>query len=121
MEEKIIGILLDMQKDISDLKNEIVITNQKIDKVEENLKEDMKIMEQGIRKDMKKMEQSIRKDMKIIEENLRQEIKFVDEKLSKQIEQLSDQIEELRKQRYIDSHNIAKILEYQIEMNKHYA
>ena len=110
MEEKIIGILLDMQKDISDLKNEIVITNQKIDKVEENLREDMKIMEQ-----------SIRKDMKIIEENLRQETKFVDEKLSKQIEQLSDQIEELRKQRYIDSHNIAKILEYQIKMNKHYA
>lgn len=84
MEEKIVGILLEMQKDIADLKQEV-----------------------------KTIKPELRAEFKEGLEELKAEFKA-------DIAGLRSEIIELKKQRYIDSHNIAKILEYQIEMNKHY-
>ena len=88
MEEKIVGILLEMQKDVADLKQEV-----------------------------KTIKPELRAEMKEMELGLRQELT---EKIETSEKNLKSEIQELKNQRYIDSHNIAKILEYQIEMNKHY-
>lgn len=72
MEEKILTILLDIQKDVKELKERVTSLEEKVDRLE------------------------------------------------KRMDRLEERVECLEGQRHIDSINIAKILEYQIEMVKHY-
>lgn len=72
MEEKILTILLDIQKDVKELKERVTSLEEKVDRLE------------------------------------------------KRVDNLEEGVECLKGQRHIDSINIAKILEYQIQMVKHY-
>lgn len=72
MEEKILTILLDIQKDVKELKERVTSLEEKVDRLE------------------------------------------------KRMDRLEGRVECLEGQRHIDSINIAKILEYQIQMVKHY-
>ena len=79
MEEKILTILLDIQKDVKELKERVTSLEEKVDRLEKRI-----------------------------------------DSLEKRMDRLEERVECLEGQRHIDSINIAKILEYQIEMVKHY-
>ena len=79
MEEKILTILLDIQKDVKELKERVTSLEEKVDRLEKRM-----------------------------------------DRLEKRMDRLEERVECLEGQRHIDSINIAKILEYQIEMVKHY-
>ena len=79
MEEKILTILLDIQKDVKELKERVTSLEEKVDRLEKRINS-----------------------------------------LEEKVDNLEEGVEGLKGQRHIDSINIAKILEYQIQMVKHY-
>lgn len=86
MEEKILTILLDIQKDVKELKERVTSLEEKVDRLEKRI-------------------DSLEEKVDILE---------------KRVDNLEEGVECLKGQRHIDSINIAKILEYQIQMVKHY-
>ena len=114
MDEKVMNILLDMHKDIKDIKEKEIPT----------MKEDIKGIKVEIKEINGRLTSIEKKELPEIKENMKQMDKRLYNIESKElpvikskVDQIIDkEIPSLRQQRMIDSNNIAKILELQTEI-----
>ena len=104
MEEKILTVLINIQSDICEMKQDIKQLNVRMDRLERRMDK----LEERMDKIEERMDK-IEERMNEIAEN----VKEIDQKHDKNYD-------ELRKQRIIDSNNIAQILNMQTELMKNF-
>ena len=117
MEEKILNILLDMQVDIKDLKVKVInIEEKELPGIKASIKDIQERELPGIKESIKDIQErelpGIKESIKDIQEKELPSIKF-------SISNIEDnELPAIRKQRLIDSNNIAKILSLQTDLNQ---